>query len=183
MTASGLFATPYLFATEPLAQRFLLPALAMLSLASGLGVAALLARLGDRRWVVIVLAAFLVAISVWNLPALRAWDDRQVGNTETARILGEAIEADAGPGSGPCYFLSPSNHPAISLASGCRGAGLGAGVGANRRRMDSVRSEGGRVFVATNSEDPGVIVGDGWLCRPVPSLAERGWQICAPVGQ
>ena len=181
MTASALLAAPYLFATEPLAQRFLLPALALLCLASGLGVTAVFARLGDRRGVAIVLTSVLVLVSVWNVPAIRAWDDRQVGNTETARTLGDAIEMEAGPGS--CFFLSPTNHPAIAFASGCRGAGLGADVEDNRRRIESVRNEGARVFVVTNSVDPGVIVGDGWICRPIPSLAERGWQLCAPADQ
>jgi hypothetical protein len=176
-----LFVSPYLFATEPLAQRFMLPGLALLCISSGLGLTALTPRLGTPGWGIVVIMALVVLMTSWNLPALQAWDERQAGNGATALILGNEISGEVG-GSG-CSFLSPANHPAISVASGCRGGQIRDSAAANIRWADDARREGSDVFVVTNSNDPGTIVGDGWLCEPVGPLAHRGWRLCKPSDQ
>lgn len=181
LSASILFAAPYLFATEPVASRFLLPALAFLAIAAAVGLVSIVGLLGTRATTIGAITAVVVlALSAWNLPALQAWSERQTGNGLTALYVGEAIGSVA---SGDCFFLAPSNHPAVSFASGCRGAGLGENGETNSSRLESARDTGAELFAATNSSDPGSLLGDGWRCGPIPELAERGWQLCTPINQ
>ena len=180
-SAAILFAAPYLFATEPVVQRFLLAALALLAISAAVGLVSIVGRLGTTTVTVAALTVVVVlALSAWNLPALQAWSERQTGNGLTALHVGQAIGSSA---SRDCFFLTPSNHPAISFASGCRGSGLGENVDANSSRLESARNAGSELFAATNSSDPGSLLGDGWRCDPIPELAERGWQLCSPIGQ
>lgn len=179
LTGSMLFAAPYLFATEPVASRFLLAALAFLAISAAVGLVSTIGLLGTRPTTIGAIAAVVViALSAWNMPALQAWSERQTGNGLTALHVGEAIGSAA---SGDCFFLAPSNHPAVSFASGCRGAALGENVEINSSRLQTARNAGSELFAATNSSDPGSLLGDGWRCGPIPELAERGWQLCTPI--
>ncbi|MGD2102744.1 MAG: hypothetical protein PVG83_10990 [Acidimicrobiia bacterium] len=176
LASSVMFVSPYLFATEPVIPRFVLPGLALLSVAAGVGVTSLASRLGNRTWAVTVLAVALAVILVWNIPALVDWSDRQNRNTETALALGEAIGEES---ADDCFFMSPINFPGVSFASGCRGASLGESVESNQVRAREAREAGSTVFAVTTNPDPGEVLGAGWVCRPVSALAERGWQLCA----
>lgn len=180
LATSMLFAAPYLFATEPVLQRFLLAALALLAISAAVGLVSIIGRFSTRATTIGAITVVVVlALSAWNLPALGAWSERQTGNGLTALQVGQAIES---AGSGDCFFLAPSNYPAISFASGCRGAALGEDVETNSGRLETARMAGSELFAATNSSDPGSLLGDGWRCGPIPELAERGWQLCTPIG-
>ena len=182
LTAAILFSAPYLFATEHVVQRFLLGALGFLAIAAALGSMTIAERIGNRiTTAVAVVAVLLLLLSAWNLPALRAWDERQTGNGLTALHVGRAIRSAVATES--CFFLAPSNHPAISFASGCRGATLGQELEANVSALETAGGDGSQLFVATNSRDPGSLIGDGWRCDAIPPLAERGWQLCTPFTQ
>lgn len=181
LAASILFSAPYLFVTEPVAQRFLLAALAFISIPAAVGLVSIVGRFGTRATTAgAVTAVVVLALSAWNLPPLQTWSERQTGNGLTALHVGQAIGSAAG---GDCFFLTPSNHPAVSFASGCPGTALGEDVETNSSRLESARNAGSELFVATNSSDPGSLLADGWRCRPIPELAQRGWQLCTPVGQ
>ncbi|MGB8362874.1 MAG: hypothetical protein WCE80_15855 [Acidimicrobiia bacterium] len=176
MASAALLVSPYLFATEPIADRFMLPGYGMLCLGSALGVTAISHALERTGLATIVLAASVLLIGAWNYPALKAWDDRQVGNADTALTLGEAVEARSG--SDDCFFLSPFNYPAISFASGCRGGPLADSATANQARVEAAGAD--RMILALTPE-PDVlgILGAGWRCDPIPALAVKGWQICS----
>lgn len=177
LVSAFLFVAPYLFATEPVLQRFMLPGLAMVSIASGIGVSTSWSLLPARAVVAAGIAGVLVVLAVWNLPALQEWGDRQTGNGETALRLGQAIRDEAGDRD--CFLLSPAHHPAVSFAAGCEDSwSLSGSIDANLRRLDAAREQGLAVFVVTVSENPGDLVGEGWRCRPVEGLVHRGWQLC-----
>lgn len=181
LAAAFLFSALYLFATEPVAQRFLLAALAFLSVSAAVGLVSIVGRFGTRAMSIgAITTVAVVALSAWNVPALHAWSERQTGNGLTALHVGQAIGSAAG---GDCFFLTPSNHPAVSFASGCQGAAMGDDVETNSARLEAARDAGSELFAATNSSDPGSLLGDGWRCGPIPELAERGWQLCTPIGE
>lgn len=177
LMSAFLFVAPYLFATDPVLQRFMLPGLAMVSIASGIGVTTSWSLLPARAMAAAGIAGILVVVAAWNLPTLREWDNRQAGNGETALRLGRAIRDETGDRS--CFLLSPAHHPAVSFAAGCEDSwSLTESVDANLRRLDGARERGLEVFVVTVQEDPGTLIGVGWRCRPVQGLAHRGWQLC-----
>jgi hypothetical protein len=179
LVAALLFAALYLFATEPVLQRYMLPGYAMLCIGSALGVLTIVDLFDTHVLAAVSVAAVLVLATAWNFQALQSWDDRQVGNADTALALGQSIEARVG--SDECSFLSPFNHPAIAFASGCSGGALSDDVAENRRRFASASAEA-EVFALTPTSDISAVLGDGWRCDPVAGLADRGWQICIRTG-
>lgn len=177
LVSAFLFVAPYLFATEPVLQRFMLPGLAMLSIASGIGATTSWSLLPTRVVSATSLAGVLVVAAAWNLLALQEWDNRQAGNGETALRLGQAIRDETGDRD--CFVLSAAHHPAVSFAAGCKDSwSLTESADANLRRLDGARERGLEPFVVTVHEDPGALIGEGWRCRPVRDLAHRGWQLC-----
>ena len=176
MVSAALLASPYLFATEPIANRFMLPGYAMLCIGSALGMTAIAARFDWKGLTTVVLVGAVLLVGAWNYPALDAWDERQVGNADTALTLGAAVRSQAG--SGDCFFLSPFNYPAISFASGCRGAPLADNANVNQARIESA-GESGSILALTPEPDVLGILGEGWRCDPIPALVAKGWQICS----
>lgn len=174
--AAFLFAAPYLFVTGAIAQRFMLPALALVCIGSALGITTLVVRFDGRAVVTISLAVTILVFTAWNYRALRSWDERQVRNGNTALALGESVKAHAGLDQ--CFFLSAFNYPAISFESGCAGGLLSDDPGQNQRRF-SAAGDQVALFALTPDADVSEILGDGWRCEPVAALAERGWQICS----
>jgi hypothetical protein len=116
----------YLVLVTGLAPRFLLPALALLSLTTGCGLEDLRRARAARRTITAAAVLALAAWTVWQVDTLRAIEDHAVAERALPRTVGVAIHerlADAGE-HGPCLVVSARDYPQVAFAARCRGRQL-----------------------------------------------------------
>jgi hypothetical protein len=137
--------------TDAQAPRFLLPALASLSIPAGFGLAVVLAQVRGREGspvarVVPIVAAILVV--VWGIFQFGVTTRVEAGVTEqraSAQRVGLRIrELSARQ---PCWVYSEVNFPIVGYAAGCRAAPLGKVLGTWEDRVRSLEAEGIRPFL------------------------------------
>ena len=151
-SAAGMaLAAEYVVFTDAQAPRFLLPALALLTIPAGFGLASVLARIRDRESVpaaraVAIVAAILVV--VWGILQLAVATKVEAGVTEqraSAQRVGLRIRSLAA--QRPCWVYSEVNFPIVGYAAGCRAAPLGKVLGSWGDRARHLEADGVRPFL------------------------------------
>ena len=151
-SAAGMaLAAEYVVFTDAQAPRFLLPALALLTIPAGFGLASVLARIRDRESVpaaraVAIVAAILVV--VWGILQLAVATKVEAGVTEqraSAQRVGLRIRSLAA--QRPCWVYSEVNFPIVGYAAGCRAAPLGKVLGSWGDRALHLEADGVRPFL------------------------------------
>lgn len=128
-----LMALPYLVFVDALAPRFLLPAIALLSIPIGRGVLSLL----DRHAPLGVLAVgFLLLTSIWSVSVAISVHRYEFGYRDVIRQAGTAMAKQTDAGA--CHFLSAFGAPSIVVETGCEGQHLY--VGQLRCQVESMQS-------------------------------------------
>ena len=156
--------------------RYMLPAFALLCVASGIGMIECMRRV-DSRPVTLVFGVVLVALVTWNLTVVQNVDSAAGVHRAQTRAVGEALRVRASP-DGECYFLSQRAAAEISLASGCRGDAL-LGLVENFLRLADARASGSTIYVVSKHTVMDDAVPGKWTCNPVTSVPiSTGWRIC-----
>ena len=180
-TATGVaLAAEYIVFTDAQAPRFLLPALALLTIPAGLGFAWIVDRARDRRsartssWVPVVAASTLVAtwafLQVGIATRVEAAAAQQRASAERA---GSRIRTLAGPGS--CHVYSEANFPIVGYAAGCRAAPIGNVVGVWPERASRLERDGVKPFLVLHRpEQPSVPEGASLLATVPRTVRPRG---------
>jgi hypothetical protein len=160
-TTGGLaLAAEYVALTDAQAPRFLLPALALLTVPAGLGLASIVGEDRERRgWrparsVAMVVASTLVAAWVVLQAGIATRVEAGVtGHRESAELVGQEIrELAAGQ---PCHVYSEASFPIIGYTAGCGASPLGKVLGAWQDRAGRLEGSGIRVFlVLQRAEEP-----------------------------
>jgi hypothetical protein len=143
-TTAGLaFAAEYVVFTDAQAPRFLLPALALLTVPSGLGLASVVSALGGRRdrarraAIAVATAAVLLLWAGWQL-AIAAEIEADAGRQRAAaeRVGLRVGELEIGQ---RCHVFADASFPIVAYAAGCRGSevrSLPADWGDAARRLE-----------------------------------------------
>jgi hypothetical protein len=130
VTAGLALAAEYVAFTQALAPRFLLPALALLSVPAGLGLASMFAgvrgRDGPTSARVTVIAAASTLVAAWTIVQLGIATSVEA-DLVRRRASAERAGLQVGELAGrqPCYLISEVNYPIMAYAAGCRGAQIG----------------------------------------------------------
>ena len=163
-------AVEYLFLVSGLAPRFLLPALAVLSVSAGAGLEALRGRghLGTRACVVVavVLAGWLLwQVGTFDRLEAQASDERQVPEA-VGRAIGEAV------GEQGCVVASTDDFAQVAFAAGCAGRDL-TDLGSTAIDHVLEAADGRRVIVVSRGADVAQVPG-----TPIP-LPDTAWTAVA----
>jgi hypothetical protein len=181
IAAGTALAAEYVLLTDAQAPRFLLPALALLTLPAGLGLASIVMRVRDReapapaRTVAAVGASILVL--AWAVVQLGIATKVEAGATRqraSAQRVGLEIRGLAA--GEPCHVYSETSFPMVGHAAGCRAAPLGMVLAAWKDRSDRLERQGRRVFLVLHRPE-GIPPPDGTLLMEVPSEGELKWFI------
>jgi hypothetical protein len=169
--AGFALAVEYLFLITGLAPRFLVPALALLSIAAGGGLDRLRSdgHLGKNR--LAVLGAILAAFLVWQVSTI----DRLEAQARDERGIPEAVGLAIGQalGGDGCVVASTDDFAQVAFAADCAGRDLrDLGSGTITRVVET--DDGRRVVIVTRSESqpevpttPIALPGSGWAAYEV----------------
>jgi hypothetical protein len=182
-TAAGLaLATGYVVLTDAQAPRFLLPALALLTVPAGFGLAGIGARDGSDqpRFAGTTVASILLiawAVAQTGIAArVEAGVTRQRASAQRAGL--EVRRLAAGE---PCQVYSERSFPIVGFAAGCRAGPLGKVLAASKDRTDHLARDRVRVFLVLHRTN-GIVSPEGIaLLAEVPSEGELTWFIYGPA--
>jgi hypothetical protein len=184
-TAAGAaLAAEYVVFTDAQAPRFLLPALAVLTIPAGFGLARVLSGVPERdrwragRWIAAVAASTLVAVwAILQLGIATRVEAGVAGHRASAVRAGLRIRPFAA--RQPCFVFSEASFPMVGYAAGCRAAPLGKVLGAWRERAGRIEREGVQPFLVLHAQaEPDVP--DARLLADVPSDDQFRWFIYGP---
>ena len=180
-TAAGVaLATEYVALTDGQAPRFLLPALALLTIPAGFGlttiVAGIRARDDPRRFAGLAVACILVIAWVAVQMGIAARVEADVaGQRASAQRAGFEVRRLA---SGePCQLYSEGSFPIIGYSAGCRAAPLGKVLAGWRRLSDRLEGDGVRVFLVLHRTKAVAQPQGADLLSQVSSESELTWFI------
>lgn len=181
-TAGGVaLAAEYIVFTDAQAPRFLLPAMALLTIPAGLGLASLVVGERDRpaervRSVTGVLAAILViAWLVVQLGIAARVEAGVIGQRASAERAGlEIRELAAGK---PCHVYTEGSFPIVGFAAGCRAAPLGKVLAVWKDRADHFERDRVRVFLVLHRTEAIPPLEGTTLLAEVPSQGDLRWFI------
>jgi hypothetical protein len=182
-TSAGIaLAAEYVVFTDAQAPRFLLPALALLSIPAGFGLVSIVATIGDRvradptRIVAAAGASLLVIVwAVLQVGIGAKVEAGVIGQRATAEQAGREVRRLAG--GEPCHLYSEASFPIVGLAAGCRAAPLGKVLGAWKERADRFARHDVRAFLVlyrTEALPPAEGIA---LVAEIPSQGEIAWFI------
>jgi hypothetical protein len=148
-TAGGLaLAFAYVVLISGFAPRFLLPALALLSISAGCGIDAV-RRAGDAgRVVAAALALCIVGWTVWQAGTLRHVEQVAAEQRADAEAIGDSIAETSDRAGVPCVVASTDNYPQVAFAAGCRGQAFDGDPSAI---PDPPRTQGSVILVSRRS--------------------------------
>jgi hypothetical protein len=184
-TATGIaLAVEYIVFTDAQAPRFLLPAMALLTIPAGLGLASVVAGTRDResaqpaRSVAGVVAAIVViAWVVVQLGIAARVEASVIAQRTSAELAGlEVRELAAGE---PCHVYTEGSFPIVGFAAGCRAAPLGKVLAAWKDRADHFERDGVRVFLVLHRTEALPPPEGTSLLVEVPSQGDLRWFIYA----
>jgi hypothetical protein len=182
VVAGAALAAEYVVLTDAQAPRFLLPAFALLTVPTGLGLSSLVggfrARTGAALTWAVLASALVVVWLLQQVVVARRIEDGVTAQRASAAQVGSQVRAHVG--RQPCFVDSESNFPIVGYAAGCRAAELGDRLGTWARRADRLESEGARPFlVLRRSAEPRPPDGTV-LVRTVPS-GDVTWYVYEPA--
>jgi hypothetical protein len=119
VVTGGLLVMEYVTLIGGVAPRFLLPAIGMVSVTAGVGLADLLRR-GGAMVAVCILAA--TVLGLWQLGTADRLEAQAASERSVPQQVGRAITASAG--DVPCLVVAASDAPQVAFAAGCRGRPL-----------------------------------------------------------
>jgi hypothetical protein len=181
--AAGTFlAAEYVVFTDAQAPRFLLPALALLTIPAGLGLWSIVAGAlerkgaGSMRWVAAVAASTLVA--VWVVLQLGIATRVEAGvEVERASAVRAGLRVKTLAARQSCFVYSEASFPIVAYTAGCRAAPIGKVLGIWEERADRLERDGLQPFlVLRRPEEPDHPDG-ATLVVVVPSDDHRRWFI------
>ena len=182
MAAGIALATGYIVLTDAQAPRFLLPALALLSVPAGLGLATIVAGIGSRdradgvRFAGRVVASILVI--VWTVAQVRIAARVEAGVTgQRGSAQRAGLEVRSLAAGEPCQVFSEASFPIVGFAAGCRAAPLGKVLAAWKHRSDPVERHERRVFLVLHRTRPIVAPEGTTLLGEIPSQGELRWYV------
>ncbi|HWL90693.1 MAG TPA: hypothetical protein VNP90_04960 [Actinomycetota bacterium] len=175
--ASGMaLAAEYVVLTDAQAPRFLLPALALLTVPAGLGLVAIVT--GTRRGgaPVLSIAAAVAAILVisWVAVQLGIASRVEAGASRqraSAQRAGREVRVLAA--GDPCQVYSEGSFPIVGFTAGCRAAPLGKVLERWKDRSD--RFDGIRIFLVLHRTEAIAPPDSTALLGEVPSEGELTW--------
>ena len=152
-TAAGVaLAAEYIVFTDAQAPRFLLPAIALLTIPAGLGLVSIVARTRDRgraepvRYVTAAVVAIIVILwMVVQLAIAGRVEADVIGQRRSAERAGLEVRKLAA--REPCHVYTEGSFPIVGFAAGCRAAPLGRVLAAWTDRADHFERDGVRVFL------------------------------------
>jgi hypothetical protein len=184
-TAAGAaLAAEYVVFTDAQAPRFLLPALAIMTIPAGFGLARVLTGVRERdgwgagRLVGAVAASSLVVVWVVVQVGIATRVEAGVaGHRAAAARAGLRIRTLAA--RQPCFVFSEASFPMVGYTAGCRAAPLGKVVGAGRDRASRLEREGVQPFFVLRAQAESDVP-DARLLAVVPSNDQVRWFIYGP---
>ena len=183
--AAGIaLAAEYVVFTDAQAPRFLLPALALLSIPAGYGLVSIVATIGDRDRAdpirIVVAAGASLLVIVWAVLQVGIGAKVEAGVTGHRATAEQAgLEVRRLAGGEPCHLYSEASFPIVGLSSGCRAAPLGKVLGAWKERADRFARHDIRAFLVlyrTEALPPPEGIA---LVAEIPSQEEIAWFIYA----
>ena len=183
--AAGIaLAAEYVVFTDAQAPRFLLPALALLSIPAGYGLVSIVATIGDRDRAdpirIVVAAGASLLVIVWAVLQVGIGAKVEAGVTGHRATAEQAgLEVRRLAGGEPCHLYSEASFPIVGLSSGCRAAPLGKVLGAWKERADRFARHDTRAFLVlyrTEALPPPEGIA---LVAEIPSQEEIAWFIYA----
>jgi hypothetical protein len=183
MAAGIALAAEYVVFTDAQAPRFLLPALALLSVPAGSGLVSIVAEIRDRDRadpIRIVAAGASILVIVWAVVQVG------IGARVEAGVTGQRATADrAGlevrrlAGGEPCLLYSEASFPIVGVSAGCRAAPLGKVLGVWKDRADRLALDGVRAFLVLHRTEAMPPPEGTALVAEIPSQGELAWFIYA----
>jgi hypothetical protein len=186
MAAGVALATEYVVFTDAQAPRFLLPALALLTIPAGFRLASMLVRARDpegspaARVAPIVAAALVVG---WGISQFVVATRVEAGVTEqraSAQRVGVGIRELAA--RQPCLVYSEANFPIVGYAAGCRAAPLGKALGTWEDRARRLEAEGIRPFLVLLRARAAPPPEGATLLAEIPAREKLRWFIYGGTG-
>jgi hypothetical protein len=183
VTAGVVLAAEYVAFTDALAPRFLLPALAVLSVPAGLGLASIVSgiRVSDgpkAAGVVVVVVATSALVAAWTIVQFGIATNVEaglVGRRVSAERVGNHVRELAA--NQPCHVFSEVNYPIMSYVAGCRGSQVGKVLVAWDERAERLERRGIRPFlILLRANEPTVPAGAN-LIGEAPSQGDMSWFI------
>jgi hypothetical protein len=172
----------YVLLTDAQAPRFLLPALALLTLPAGLGLVSLVAGIGDRegpRPVRKVAAGgariLLIAWAVVQMGTAARVEADVTGQRASAQRAGLEVRTLAARER--CQVYSEGSFPIVGFSAGCRAAPLGKVLAGWKDRSDRLEGDGVRVFLVLHRTEAIPPPEGTSLLAEIPSEGELTWFI------
>jgi hypothetical protein len=184
-TGAGIaLAAEYVVFTDAQAPRFLLPALALLSIPAGSGLVSIVATIGDRDRAdpirIVAAAGASLLVIVWAVLQVGIGAKVEAGVTGQRATADQAgLEVRRLAGGEPCHLYSEASFPIVGLSAGCRAAPLGKVLGAWKERADRFARHDVRAFLVlyrTEALPPPEGIA---LVAEIPSQGEIAWFIYA----
>jgi hypothetical protein len=180
LTAGIALAAEYVVFTDAQAPRFLLPALALLTVPAGLGFSSIVAGIRDREGAGALRIAAAAGVSILVI----AWAALQVGigARVEAGVIGQRAKAERIglevrklAGGERCHVYGEASFPMIGLAAGCRAASLGRALEAWKDRADRFDRNGVFVFVVLHRAEALPAPEGTSLLAEIPSQGTLMW--------
>jgi hypothetical protein len=182
-TATGLaLATEYIVFTDAQAPRFLLPAMSLLTIPSGLGLVSIVASVRDREQVgsvrVVAGAVTTIVVVAWVVVQLgiaarvEAGVFEQRASAERAGLRVRRLSAGE-----PCHVYAEGSFPIVGFTARCRAAPLGKVLGVWKDRADHLERVGVKVYLVLHRTDALPPPDGTALLASVPSQGDLRWFI------
>jgi hypothetical protein len=184
-TAAGIaLAAEYVVLTDAQAPRFLLPALALLSIPAGSGLDSIVTGIRDRGRAepirIVAAAGASILVIVWVVVQVGIGAGVEAGVTgQRATAERAGLEVRRLAGGDPCHLYSEASFPIVGLSAGCRAGPLGKVLAAWKDRADRLGRDGVRAFLVLHRNEAMPPPESTALVAEVPSQGELAWFIYA----
>jgi hypothetical protein len=181
--AAGIaLAAGYVLLTDAQAPRFLLPALALLTVPAGLGLVTVVSGLADpdsgAPVRIVAAAGASIIVLAWAVVQLGIGARVEAGVTgQRAAAERAGLEIRNIAAGEPCHVYSEGSFPIVGFAAGCRAAPLGHVLSSWKGRSSHLEGDGVRVFLALHRSEA-IRPPEGTVeLAEVPSTGELRWFI------
>jgi len=182
LAAGVALAAGYVLLTDAQAPRFLLPALALLTVPAGPGLVSIVTGIRGREGVgpIRLIAAggasvLVIAWAAFQLGIAARVEAAVIGQRASAQRAGLEVRRLAA--GDPCQVYSEGSFPIVGFAAGCRAAPLGRVLVEWSNRSDRLERDGVRVFLVLHRTEAIPAPEGTALLGEVPSEGELTWFI------